>query len=165
MRWDRSHQSSNVEDRRGQRAVGGGAGGLPIGSILAVASRFGWKGILVGIVLVVGMMFFNPCSGAEVPQQQVATSPNSSSEGDLAGFVGFVLDDVNTTWKRDMPNYRETKLVLFRGAVDSACGTASAAVGPFYCPIDSKVYIDLAFYEQLRARFGAPGDFAQAYVI
>ncbi|HET7500261.1 MAG TPA: neutral zinc metallopeptidase, partial [Kofleriaceae bacterium] len=80
-------------------------------------------------------------------------------------FVGFVLDDVQNTWRKELPGYRDARLVLFREAISSACGTATAAVGPFYCQLDHKVYIDLTFYEQLRRQFGAPGDFAQAYVI
>jgi hypothetical protein len=80
-------------------------------------------------------------------------------------FVSFVFDDVQNTWTKDMQGYRPAKMVLFRNGVRTACGTASTAVGPFYCPNDRKVYIDLSFYDELRARFGAPGDFAQAYVI
>ena len=87
----------------------------------------------------------------------------------MAEFVSFVLDDAQATWGRVLPEhgaqYREARLVLFRDIVQSACGTAQSATGPFYCPLDEKVYIDLGFYDELRRRFGAPGDFAQAYVI
>jgi predicted metalloprotease len=80
-------------------------------------------------------------------------------------FVGFVFDDVQKTWRERLDGYNTSTMVLFRRGVRSACGTASTAVGPFYCPLDHKVYIDLSFYDDLRARFGAPGDFAQAYVL
>jgi len=169
MRWDRSHESSNIEDRRGERGVGGLGGGLPLGGILAVASRFGWKGILIALVVIGALTYGGGmCSGGGEPDRQgaVAPSPGSSSdENGLAKLVGFVLDDVQQTWERQVPGYQTTHLVLFRNSISSACGSASAAVGPFYCPVDRKVYIDLAFYDMLRRRFGAPGDFAQAYVI
>ncbi|HEX8109756.1 MAG TPA: neutral zinc metallopeptidase, partial [Kofleriaceae bacterium] len=109
----------------------------------------------------------NLCSGSgsydrAVDPRSVATE---RADSDLTHFVGFVLDDVNRTWADQLPGYQDTRLVLFRNAIRSACGTATTAVGPFYCPLDHKVYIDLAFYDELRRRFGAPGDFAQAYVI
>ena len=148
---------------------------MPLWGLLAIASRFGWKGILVALVLIGGLMYGgNLCSGggdtttapqrgparAVAPDRDTVTSPDA-----LKHFVGFVLDDVQSTWHKELPGYEDAKLVLFRNAIASACGTASAAVGPFYCQLDRKVYIDLAFYEQLRRQFGAPGDFAQAYVI
>src|SRR5258706_11624347 len=83
----------------------------------------------------------------------------------MVKFVSFVLDDLQTTWQQLLPGYRDAKLVLFRDATHSACGTGQSEMGPFYCPGDQKVYIDLSFYGDLRSRFGAPGDFAQAYVI
>jgi hypothetical protein len=83
----------------------------------------------------------------------------------LVDFVSFVLDDLQQTWQRLLPGYRDAKLVLFRDAIESGCGFAAAQSGPFYCPADEKVYVDLAFYEELQRRFGAPGDFAQAYVL
>jgi hypothetical protein len=89
----------------------------------------------------------------------------SPQEEELVQFVSFVLDDLQETWTRLLPGYREAKLVLFRDAVRSGCGFAQAQMGPFYCPADEKLYVDLSFYEELRRRFGAPGDFAQAYVI
>jgi predicted metalloprotease len=96
------------------------------------------------------------------PGGELHTSP---AEEELVAFVSFVLDDLQDTWARILPGYREAKLVLFRDAVRSGCGFAQAQMGPFYCPADGKVYVDLSFYEELRRRFGAPGDFAQAYVI
>jgi predicted metalloprotease len=80
-------------------------------------------------------------------------------------FISFVLDDVQTTWGELLPGYRESRLVLFRGATRSGCGVGQSEMGPFYCPADQKVYVDLSFYDDLRSRFGAPGDFAQAYVL
>ena len=170
MRWDRDYNSPNVEDRRseGGFGVGGGGGGFPLWGLLAIAGRFGWKGIVVAL-LVVGFLSYggsNLCSGSGGYDRAVAprSTPTQGSD-DLTHFVGFVLDDVNKTWSDQMPGYQNTRLVLFRNAIRSACGTATTAVGPFYCPLDHKVYIDLAFYDELRRRFGAPGDFAQAYVI
>jgi predicted metalloprotease len=170
MRWDRGHRSSNVEDRRSEGG-GFGGGGVPAGAMLAIASRFGWKGILVGLLLV-GVMTYGGvctgqslCGGSGAPTSQVQQSPETGSQDELARFVGFVLDDVQQTWSNQISDYRPTRLVLFRNSIGSACGGATSAVGPFYCPTDRKVYIDLAFYDELRRRFGAPGDFAQAYVI
>jgi len=173
MRWDRNYESSNVEDRRseggaGLGGLGGGGGGLPLWSILAVAGRFGWKGVLVALIVVGGLMYGgNLCTGSggtdrAVDQQPAATGQD---QGELEHFVGFVLDDVNHTWRDQLPGYQDAHLVLFRNAIRSACGTATTAVGPFYCQLDHKVYIDLGFYDELRRRFGAPGEFAQAYVI
>ncbi len=175
MFWDKNHRSSNVDDHRSMgpaRGIGGG-GGLPLGSILAIASRFGWKGILIGIVVIGVLMFggggLSMCTGGSEPTQQPAATQQQSGapaqQDELASFVGFVLDDVQKTFGEQLTDYEQTRLTLFRGSVNSACGTASAAVGPFYCPLDKRVFIDLTFYDELRKRFGAPGDFAQAYVI
>ena len=149
-----------------------GFGGAGLGSLLGVAARFGWKGILVALILI-GVMTFgggNLCSGlggggSSSRATEVKQAPQSSTTDEMASFVGFVLDDVQKTFGREIPGYSITRLTLFRQGIDSACGTASSAVGPFYCPLDRRVYIDLTFYDELRSRFGAPGDFAQAYVI
>jgi predicted metalloprotease len=146
----------------------GGGRGLPIGSILMMASRFGWKGILVALLLLGGLMYGGSdlcMGGGSAPQQLTQNVPANAEQDELASFVGFVLDDVQNTFDQKLDRYEATRLTLFRQSVDSACGTASAAVGPFYCPLDKRVYIDLTFYDELRRRFGAPGDFAQAYVI
>jgi predicted metalloprotease len=90
---------------------------------------------------------------------------SSAEETELVHFVGFVFDDIQKSWDAHLPGYEHTRLTLFRHSIRSACGTASTAVGPFYCQVDHEVYIDLSFYDELRRRFGAPGDFAQAYVI
>ena len=183
MRWDRGYDSPNIEDRRSSSPFSwGGGGGLPLGALLAVAGRFGIKGILIALLLVGVMTYGGVCGGGGMSclgggdpgpsatsqreraasQQERAPAP---ANDEMARFVGFVLDDVQETFRKELRGYQTTKLVLFRGQVASACGSASAAVGPFYCPLDRKVYIDLTFYDQLRERFGAPGDFAQAYVI
>ncbi|HMG52166.1 MAG TPA: neutral zinc metallopeptidase, partial [Kofleriaceae bacterium] len=118
---------------------------------------------------VVGVMMFggNLCTGPGGGERAVDPGPAAVETGDseLTHLVGFVLDDVNHTWHEQLSGYQDTRLVLFRNAIRSACGTATTAVGPFYCQVDHKVYIDLGFYDELRRRFGAPGDFAQAYVI
>jgi predicted metalloprotease len=171
MRWDKDYRSPNIDDRRAQRL---GGGGLPLGALLAAGSRFGWKGILIALLLVGLMTYGGVCGqgasclggGGETPTERATDQRTTSPQNDeAANFVGFVLDDVQKTMREKTSNYETARLVLFRDQVQSACGTASAAVGPFYCPLDKQVYIDLAFYDDLRRRFGAPGDFAQAYVI
>ena len=140
---------------------------MGLGSLIALGSRFGWKGILVAL-LVVGAMTYggNLCSqDTGTGTHQVQNAPQKTTTDEMSNFVGFVLDDVQKSFARELPGYTVTRLTLFRQAIDSACGTATAAVGPFYCPLDRRVYIDLTFYDELRERFGAPGDFAQAYVI
>ena len=171
MRWDQGHESNDVDDRRGEPPVsGGGMGGVPIGGILALASRFGWKGILIALLVIGGMTYGGVCTGGggTTPTSHVTTQSSPASapgKDELAHLVAFVFDDVQSTWQRQLPGYTKTRLEMFRESMKSGCGTATEAVGPFYCPVDKKVYIDLAFYDELRKRFGAPGDFAQAYVI
>jgi hypothetical protein len=163
MRWEDRRRSENVEDRRGgrvsRRVAGGGIGTL---LLVLVAMYFG---IDPSIILNQSQL---PIPGAGAPTQSEPYSA-SPAEKRLAEFVSVVLAETEDTWQalfREMgQTYHEPKLVLFSEAVESACGFASAAVGPFYCPMDQKVYIDLSFYGDLKNRFGAPGDFAQAYVI
>jgi uncharacterized protein len=163
MRWESGRRSENVEDRRGfsvsRRVAGGGIGTL---LLVLVALYFG---VDPSIILNQGQM---PIPGSGVPTQSAPYSA-APEEMQLAEFVSVVLADTEDTWQglfRSMgKTYEEPKLVLFSQAVESACGMASAAMGPFYCPMDHKVYIDLSFYNDLKNRFGAPGDFAQAYVI
>ncbi len=160
MRWGDGRRSGNVEDRRGVahpgRMVGGG-----LGTILLVIVAL-YFGVDPSIIL-------NQGGPPLTDQRQSSPYSASPEEQQLAEFVSVVLADTEDTWKaifsRSGQAYEEPKLVLFTGAVQSACGMASAAVGPFYCPADRKVYIDLSFYNDLKNRFGAPGDFAQAYVI
>jgi predicted metalloprotease len=163
MRWEKGRRSENVEDRRGfnvsPRIAGGG-----IGTVLLVLLAL-YFGIDPSIFLNQSQIPI-PGAGAPSPSAPHSVAPEESR---LAEFVSVVLADTEDTWNglfRSMgKTYEEPKLVLFSGAVESACGMASAAVGPFYCPMDQKVYIDLSFYGDLKNRFGAPGDFAQAYVI
>jgi predicted metalloprotease len=178
MRWDRNYTSSNVEDRRGQGGVGLGGGGLPVGGLINLLGMFGWKGILIGLVLVAVLGGGGMCMGGEGLSCLGGGSPSTTSERqpdrpvsstpqeeELVHFVSYVFDDVQKMWTQKLEGFRDARMVLFRRGVRTACGTGSTAVGPFYCPSDQKVYIDLSFYDELRRRFGAPGDFAQAYVI
>jgi predicted metalloprotease len=161
MRWQMGRRSDNVEDRRGIGmggvAVGGGLGTI----VLVVIALF--LGVDPSVVLQGGGSDVNTAPPAV---ERRAPSPE---EDQLKEFVAVVLADTEDTWKevfRGMNReYREPKLVLFTGMVQSACGTAQSAVGPFYCPEDQKVYLDLGFFRDLRERFKAPGEFAQAYVI
>ncbi|HRZ52651.1 MAG TPA: neutral zinc metallopeptidase [Candidatus Contendobacter sp.] len=159
MRWRSGRQSNNVEDRRGLRATSTIAGG-GIGTLLIV---------LLAMIFGVdpSTLLQSKAPSGSPPQQQSAAAP--PGQDDLRQFVSVVLADTEDTWRdlfRRMGGvYQDPKLVLFTGAVQSACGFAQAAVGPFYCPADQKVYIDLSFYQELKNRFRAPGDFAQAYVI
>lgn len=158
MRWQGRRSSSNIEDRRGMRF--GRAGGIGIGTILLalVAMYFGQD----PAVVLQNLPQSTP-SGEQGPYQE------SADEAQLREFVSVVLADTEDTWGEIFSaagrTYEQPKLVLFSGAVESTCGFAQAAVGPFYCPGDHKVYIDLSFYQELQSRFGAPGDFAQAYVV
>jgi len=160
MRWFGGRQSENVEDRRGIRVSPGLAGG-GIGTLLLVLVA-----MYLGVDPTVLLNQAPPGDG-----RPVETKPHDrpAEENQLAKFVSVVLADTEDTWRdlfrRNGRTYREPKLVLFTDAVQSACGLAGAAVGPFYCPEDQKVYIDLRFYQDLKERFQAPGDFAQAYVI
>ncbi len=172
MKWDEndSQTSSDIEDRRGMGG-GGGGGGFRFGG-----GRMGLGGMVILLVLslVFKRNFFALVGGGEsTVTSQPASGParsNSVEEAKLVKFVSFVLDDLQNTWEKELPkqanvNYPRAKLVLFSGATQSACGMGESAMGPFYCPGDQKVYIDLSFYQELRQKFGAPGDFAQAYVL
>jgi hypothetical protein len=157
MRWEGRRTSQNVEDRRGMRF--GRAGGIGLGTIVLalVAAYFGVDPSVV-------LQGTQPSQQAEQVDYQ-----ESAEEKRLREFVGVVLADTEDTWGAIFSSagrtYEQPTLVLFSGAVQSACGFAQAAVGPFYCPADHQLYIDLSFYQELHTRFGAPGDFAQAYVV
>ena len=158
MQWRMGRRSGNVEDRRGMGVPMGVAGG-GIGTIILVLAAL-FFGIDPSVIL----------QGDPSPQVAPAPGPAPSKVDDeLREFVSVVLADTEDVWndlfRRRNADYREPKLVLFTGAVQSACGFAQAAVGPFYCPGDQKLYLDFSFFRDLRDRFGAPGDFAQAYVI
>lgn len=161
MRWEKRRRSSNVEDNRGRR-ISRKAGGGGIG-IIVLALVGMYFGVDPQIILNMGGMNSSP-----VTTQTQSYQP-SAEENQLAEFVSVVLADTEDVWNtlfNNMgKNYQEPNLVLFTGSVNSACGMAGAAMGPFYCPGDKKVYIDLSFYNDLKARHNAPGDFAQAYVI
>lgn len=164
MRWEGNRESDNVEDRR---SGGGGSmlGGRSIGiGTIVVALLGGWV-LGVNPLTILGFL----SGGGSAPVQQQAPAQRPPADDRMARFVSTVLADTEDVWtqvfRQGGGNYQQPKLVLFRGATSTACGTGQAAMGPFYCPADQKVYIDLSFYETLKNRLGAPGDFAQAYVI
>ena len=164
MQWRGRRQSGNVDDQRGSGGGGGGGfGGLPIKGGLG----------LVAVVVVIGLLTGKnpltllqqlPMDNGRSVSQSAPYQPTAEEE-QLSQFVKVVLADTEDVWNQLMNNYREPTLVLFSGSVQSGCGSADASTGPFYCSADEKVYIDLSFYEELKSRFDAPGDFAQAYVI
>ena len=160
MRWKTGRRSTNVEDRRSMR-VGAGAAKGGIGTLVLVLAAL-YFGVDPSVIL-------QGTGGGSGIGSNPAPVQRSAAEDQLKDFVSVVLADTEDTWHalfRDAGGrYEEPRLVLFSGAVNSACGYAQAATGPFYCPGDRKVYIDLSFYRDLQQRFGAPGDFAQAYVI
>ena len=170
MKWEGERQSDNVEDRRDAGPSGGG--GFPIGGrgiglgTIVIALVGGW---ILGIN---PLTLLSALSGGGMPDSAVvqqAPAQRPPADDRMAAFVSTVLADTEDVWKQQFSqmggSYRDPKLVLFRGATPTACGTGQTAMGPFYCPGDQKVYIDLAFYDTLRSQLGAPGDFAQAYVI
>jgi predicted metalloprotease len=176
MRWKDGRRSDNVEDRRGESPGIGTAAAVPV--VLRflpalVRSKVGRTFLIAGVLIFIGgrllgvdifSLFFGGGAGTPASTQQF-----SQQEQELADFVSVVLADTEDTWNaifsEQGANYREPTLVLFSGRVNSACGMASAAVGPFYCPGDQHVYLDLSFFHDLKVRHGAPGDFAQAYVV
>jgi predicted metalloprotease len=186
MKWQGRERSSNIEDRRGQRAGGGlgglgGLGGGRGGIRIPTGGRGSRGGIssLIGIIVVLGIIWVatgqNPLdmltggSGMGTTSSATSTQLPAEGEDELADFVGVVVKETEDLWNEQFAaigeNYPEPTVVLFTDQVNSACGMADSSVGPFYCPGDSKVYIDLSFYDQLHRQFGAPGDFAQAYVL
>ena len=184
MRWTPGGQSPDIEDRRGQSMGGPGLGG-PGGSFGGplFGGGFGGRHIGIGGLLFLFLISFifrhffesGPVSPSPNASQYGAASRyagngGTASENKEVQFVSFVLDDVQKNWDRLLPQkagvaYRHAKLVLFRDYTTSACGTAKSATGPFYCPADEKVYLDLGFFDELANRMGAPGEFGQAYVI
>ena len=166
MRWTPGGRSGDLED---DRDASGGGGGFNLGGM-----HIGIGGFL--ILLVLSLVFKRDFlslvtgGGGGVPtENSQPDTARDQREEPLVQFVSFVLDDTQKTWtqilgQKNVP-YRHAKLVLFRDSINSACGTAQSATGPFYCPNDEKVYIDLGFYDELKQRFGAPGEFAEAYVL
>ncbi len=168
MRWQRGRKSTNVEDRRStrgrvRRPTAKGAGGLGIGGIIVVVVAAWFLGIDPSVVL---QGVSNQSTTSEQTTTQQSTSP---ADDELKNFVSTILAYTEDTWTpifREMDRtYQPPTLVLFTGQVSSACGLGQAAMGPFYCPGDQKVYIDLSFFQEMKSRLGAPGDFAQAYVV
>ena len=164
MKWEGNRQSDNVEDRRGSGSSRGSMGGRSIGiGSVAIA-------LVVSYFLGVNpMTVLNILSGGSAPTTTQAPAQKPPADDRMAQFVSTVLADTEDVWSQVFTQggatYQQPKLVLFRGATTTACGQGQAAMGPFYCPGDQKVYIDLGFYETLKNQLGAPGDFAQAYVI
>jgi uncharacterized protein len=169
MRWTPGGESGDIEDDRDQSGGGGGGGGFNFGGI-----HLGIGGFL--LLLVLSLVFkrnFLSLAGfgtSSAPTQMSRPdTARDQREEPLVQFVSFVLDDVQKTWTQVLSQqgvpYHHAKLVLFRNRINSACGLAQEASGPFYCPGDEKVYIDLAFFDELKQRFGAPGEFAEAYVL
>ncbi|MGE0487136.1 MAG: neutral zinc metallopeptidase [Gammaproteobacteria bacterium] len=178
MRWRGNRQSDNVEDRRGQRTAMSGLGGrgpslLPLVMRLT-RSRGGWVVLIAGAALLwlsgadLGTVL-RLATGTAPPAVQQGRVQESAAERERVAFMSVVLADTEDTWaalfQATGQRYAEPQLVLFRDATPSACGLGQSAMGPFYCPADRKVYLDLAFFDELARRFGAPGDFAQAYVL
>ncbi|MEP9351480.1 neutral zinc metallopeptidase [Xanthobacter sp. KR7-225] len=174
MRWDDFRSSDNVEDRRGSGGGGfqmpGGRGGLGIGTIIVVG-LIGWALGINPVVLIGGLEALNGLGGS---QQQSAPPPSSQSQtskpsDQMGRFAAAVLAQTEDVWselfRAEGKTYQDPKLVLFSGATRSACGGAQSAMGPFYCPLDRKVYLDLSFFDEMKRKFNAPGDFAAAYVI
>ena len=176
MRWQGRRKSSNIDDRRGKGGTSGRRGiapiGIPRGLIKILFSKTGLI-IIAAFFIITWLTGNNPFrilqqfvgQGEMVDQVNHTEYVATPEEEKLADFVSVVLADTEDVWNKLLDGYREPTLVLFTGSVRSACGQASSASGPFYCSGDEKVYIDLVFYKELRDRFDAPGDFAQAYVI
>ena len=159
MRWTPGGRSPNLEDRR---SMGGGMGrGLGIGGTV----------VLLALSLLFGRNLFNDLGvepGVAATGAPMSAADSAAEETEVQ-FISFVLDDVQKTWAQMLPNYgarfHPARLVLFRSSTDSGCGLAESVMGPFYCPLDERVYLDLGFFDELKQRFGASGDFAQAYVL
>ena len=167
MKWTPGGESQDIEDRRDEEGSGGGGfqfGGMHLG--------IGGAIVLLLLSLIFKQNFLALLSGGPTGSPAVSRPDPARTEAEkpLVQFVSFVLDDTQSNWEQILPQqagkpYRHAKLVLFRNYTQSGCGSAESATGPFYCPQDERVYIDLGFYDELRQRFGAPGQFAQAYVL
>ena len=158
MRWTPGGRSDNLEDRRSS----GGGMGLPLG--------IGGTVVVLVLSLLTGHNFFNNVgTGGTVAEQAPLSPADSAREEPEVQFVSFVLDDVQNTWAKILPqegvSFHPAKLAIFRNSTDTGCGLAESAMGPFYCPVDEHAYIDLGFYDDLKTKYGATGDMAQAYVL
>jgi predicted metalloprotease len=174
MKWQGRRQSSNVDDRRGQGGSGQSFGGFNAGLLLPLIKiLFSKVGLfMVGGFLVISLiMGKNPLSlisqllSGGVPSESSTSYQPSAEDEELAQFSATILANTEDVWNKLLKNYREPTLVLFTGSVSSACGSASSSTGPFYCPGDEKLYLDLSFFDDMERQLNAPGDFAQAYVI
>ena len=165
MRWEGNRQSDNVEDRRGSGGGGGGFGGRSIGIGTVVVALIGWGVFGINPLTTIGVL--SGGGGAPQVQQGPAKAPPANDRS--AAFVSTVLASTEDVWaqifQQGGAQYRPPKLVLFRGATPTACGTGQSAMGPFYCPGDQKVYLDMDFFDTMSRQLGAPGEFARAYVI
>ena len=186
MRWRRRRGRDMIEDRRGEGSGGlgirglDGGGGFPIpipgGGSRARRGGIGGIGLLV-VVLLVTLLLRRGGGGFDIPSIDTPAVPSADRtlegapdpDAELVDFLGFVMEDAQTAWQDLFQGagrtYQNTTLVLFEGSTDTACGLGSEETGPFYCPVDQKLYLDLDFFRELHNRFGAPGDFAQAYVV
>ncbi len=170
MRWQRGHTSPDVIDQRGA-GLGGGGGGFALASLaFSLIRRLGWVGVLIVLVGLGAMYFLGGRGGAGTQRfSQNQGEQSNAQPSEAVQFVSFVLDDVQDTWTQKFAErgsaYRRAALVLFTDRTSTGCGYGDAATGPFYCPLDQRAYIDLGFYRELEQRFGARGDFAQAYVL
>ena len=175
MKWENQRRSSNVEDQRGQSSSGRGLGGFnPMLLAPLIKLLFSKAGlIIVGVVLVVSFLFgYNPLKlvgnfflGTDSQSVSIGEGQGTEEENEQAQFSATILASTEDVWNGILENYREPTLVIYSGYVSSACGSASSATGPFYCPGDEKLYLDLTFFEDMERKMNAPGDFAQAYVI
>lgn len=167
MKYDDGYRSKYVDDRRGASGGGGvGSGGIAL--LFMLFRRFGIKGALVGLLILGALWYCGGRGGVGVSQNE-GTAAEAGEDDPLVALVSVTLDDAQAVWTKEFDamgkTYRMARLQLFTDSIGSACGRASASTGPFYCPGDQQVYIDLGFYRVLRDKLGAPGDFAQAYVI
>ena len=176
MKWKGNRQSDNVEDRRGatsSRSSGGFLSGGMVKLLIPLVLKLvtSKKGLII-VGAVIAVMYFtgnNPLNFITGNTNNQIESSGSykgtAKENELAAFSATILANTEDIWNQIIPNYREPKLVIFTGSVNSACGSASSSTGPFYCPGDEKLYIDLSFFQEMERKLNAPGDFAQAYVI
>ncbi|MGB5419744.1 KPN_02809 family neutral zinc metallopeptidase [Algibacter sp.] len=179
MKWEGKRQSDNVDDRRGKSSSSGsglgGFSGLSLGLLMPIIKiLFSKVGLFIAGIFIVGSLIMgkNPITlitqfisgGSGLSESSTTYEPNAKDQ-ELAEFTATILANTEDVWNKQLNNYREPTLVLFTGAVSSACGSASSATGPFYCPGDEKLYLDLSFFDDMERRLNAPGDFAQAYVI
>lgn len=177
MKWEDNRRSSNIEDKRGETQSFGSrtSGGSILSLLPLIKSLLGTK--IGRVILIVGLVLYfgfgiNPLSFLDdgaTHQAQTQKVANQEYDDRQASFVSAVLAQTEDIWRevflKNGLTYQDAKLVLFRGAVNSACGFASSQIGPFYCPVDKKVYLDLSFFDELAKKYKAPGDFAQAYVV